>query len=989
MNFKIFINFAYLFLIFLGNSYSAIYYVSASGNDNNNGTNTSTPWKTISKVNSMMPSIVAGDQILFKRGDTFFGTLQITKAGTAGNEIVFGSYGSGSLPVLTGKKEITGWTVHSGNIYKATLTDTISHLYINNKIMTIARYPNSGYLFTDVGNNKTGFYDAALNQGSGYWVGANCKLRTVNWTYEIRTVSAYGNGNVTFGSQTVYTIGANWGYYFDNKLTLLDAANEWYQDKATGIVYFYAPGGVNPNSIIVEAVVQKNIIQTSGNPNYLQFKYLKISGAREIGLEISLGNNHLIQGCYFNQTGSYGVKMNGLNNVVDGNTFEDNLNTAFSGVNTNGIIKNNTVNRTGLIAGYGATTFGYNAFETNICPGTIIEYNNIDSSGYNGISVARSSIVRYNIIDYSCLVLNDGAGIDITDCDTLKVLNNIVSNTIGNFQTSGIPNSYSCGIYVNGALMKNTTIQGNTCYANRYMGILVDHKNTPSNNIIIDNVCYNNFVSQILFTDYSAVNYVPSYNTNIKRNVFYSLSAQQTCMEQRVKTSPNFSDYGNFDSNYYCNPYSDYVIRRTNSYSTYTTNVYTFPYYKTTFNEDPNSKASLFTFSQYGITDSLSGNLISNSRFATNLTPWYTWPYGSTIAWVTHPLLDTGAMRIRWTGQGNSQSLTLSPRYSIVKGQYYLVNISAVGNHSGTFNLWGRSSLDNSLETFPQKFFSYENYRMDYHFTFKADTTDPQAYLSVGMILPDTLVYVDNVKVYWVNIDKIDSTKKSKLFINPNNYQNNISLGGIAYKDLDGNPVSGGSVSLQPYSSKILIDDDFVPSRHLQLKVLTEGLYDAASDKMIEDSCEVFLRGQSSPYSIVDAAQTKLDSNGNGGFTFLNAVNSTNYYIVVKHRNSLETWSKLTSQFSNDQLTYDFTTSAAKAYGDNMKQKGSRFCVYSGEVNNDGVIDVADMVQIYNQLLLFTQGYVTEDIDGDNFVDVSDLNIAHSNSLGGVGIIKP
>lgn len=42
---------------------STVYYVSASGNDSNNGTDQSTPWQTISKVNSMMASVNAGDQI--------------------------------------------------------------------------------------------------------------------------------------------------------------------------------------------------------------------------------------------------------------------------------------------------------------------------------------------------------------------------------------------------------------------------------------------------------------------------------------------------------------------------------------------------------------------------------------------------------------------------------------------------------------------------------------------------------------------------------------------------------------------------------------------------------------------------------------------------------------------------------------------------------------------------------------------------------------
>ena len=127
-------------------SNAAVYYIASNGNDSNNGLTELTPWRTIAKVNSVMPSITAGSQILFKRGDTFYGGIVATKSGTSGNEIIFGSYGSGNIPVISGIKNITGWTNYSGNIYSANFTDTVSHLYINEKLMTIARYPNSGFL---------------------------------------------------------------------------------------------------------------------------------------------------------------------------------------------------------------------------------------------------------------------------------------------------------------------------------------------------------------------------------------------------------------------------------------------------------------------------------------------------------------------------------------------------------------------------------------------------------------------------------------------------------------------------------------------------------------------------------------------------------------------------------------------------------------------------------------------------------------------------
>lgn len=54
---------AVFFLVLFSNAFSTVYYVSASGNDSNSGTDQSAPWQTITKVNSIMASVNAGDQI--------------------------------------------------------------------------------------------------------------------------------------------------------------------------------------------------------------------------------------------------------------------------------------------------------------------------------------------------------------------------------------------------------------------------------------------------------------------------------------------------------------------------------------------------------------------------------------------------------------------------------------------------------------------------------------------------------------------------------------------------------------------------------------------------------------------------------------------------------------------------------------------------------------------------------------------------------------
>ncbi|HLL42111.1 MAG TPA: hypothetical protein VK369_03185, partial [Segetibacter sp.] len=65
-----------LLVCFLQTASASTYYFSTlSGNDSRTSSeakSSSTPWKTIGKLNSFFSSLQPGDQVLFKRGETFY-----------------------------------------------------------------------------------------------------------------------------------------------------------------------------------------------------------------------------------------------------------------------------------------------------------------------------------------------------------------------------------------------------------------------------------------------------------------------------------------------------------------------------------------------------------------------------------------------------------------------------------------------------------------------------------------------------------------------------------------------------------------------------------------------------------------------------------------------------------------------------------------------------------------------------------------------------
>jgi hypothetical protein len=178
----------------------------------------------------------------------------------------------------------------------------------------------------------------------------------------------------------------------------------------------------------------------------------------------------------------------------------------------------------------------------------------------------------------------------------------------------------------------------------------------------------------------------------------------------------------------------------------------------------------------------------------------------------------------------------------------------------------------------------------------------------------------------------------------------------------------------------------------LNLTMFIEGFYDAGSGNMISDTITVYIRNSSAPYAIIDSSKAFVSSTGIGTFRFLNAVNGVNYYLHLKHRNSIETWSNSTQMFTADNLYYNFTSASAQAFGDNQNLVDSspvRYAIFSGDVNQDGTIDAGDLSQVENDASNSISGYVSSDLTGDDFADAADLSIVENNVALGVSVITP
>jgi hypothetical protein len=163
----------------------------------------------------------------------------------------------------------------------------------------------------------------------------------------------------------------------------------------------------------------------------------------------------------------------------------------------------------------------------------------------------------------------------------------------------------------------------------------------------------------------------------------------------------------------------------------------------------------------------------------------------------------------------------------------------------------------------------------------------------------------------------------------------------------------------------------------------------------VVDWIMVELRSTTPNYSLISrragflkADGSIVDLDGTSALRFSN-LNSDNYYIVIKYLNTIETWSKDGGEsFNNSIISYDFTSSQSQAYGNNLVLKESKWCIYSGDSNQDGYIDKTDNLIIDYDNNNFTYHSIN-DLNGDGMVDLSDLIISDRNLNNHISRIIP
>ena len=517
---------------------SAHYFVSKNGSDSGDGSE-SNPYKTIQKAASVMS---AGDTCFIDSG-VYRETVIPKNEGEKGAPITFTAKEGADVTVSGTDTANLTWSLYKDGIYKTSINlfrDSENQIFVNGEMAKVARYPNNtSDNFIAVGEKLTAatagdtFATSAEINGKDF-TGAEIAIEgTSHYLYYSSTVTSHQGNKVVFNK-----LDSGWDspttnsyFYFYNKLSLLDAENEYFYDGST--LYYKPKAGVDLSKATVEFSARSQAFNVE-NRSYITVDGITIFGARPVTNDgsdhFTLSNNKILYYYHTTKTRHYpwqawffGVELWGDYSKVE------NCEIAYGaegGVEVHGdncSVVNNYIHDINYINSNAAAVENYN------CDFTLVSHNTIDNVARSGIILACANMrVCYNEITNCAINTQDVSSIGSYKTDamgTVEVDHNIVhdTNSVAYYLDNGSLNyivHHNLCYNIQSAMIMNNPSYGNKIYNNT---LICDN---PINTGNLENPYDNNsFVGAVWHGDQFYNNILPSvfYGEGVMcaNNLFY------------------------------------------------------------------------------------------------------------------------------------------------------------------------------------------------------------------------------------------------------------------------------------------------------------------------------------------------------------------------------------------------------------------------------------------------------------------------------------
>ena len=793
------------------------YYLSNAGNDQNNGTNAATPWRSLKRLTDAMPVMQPGDSIFLERGSIFAGELRIPISGTPEHKIYFGAYGSGPKPVITGSIELKNWTGGAKNIWVAECPECQNkpgNLFLDKVFQPLGRYPNNGYRPLRCPSNcQTALSDNSLNFADGYWDNAEVVVRSSRWTLDNLPVLSYQNKTFIFLTPPSYSLPNGNGYFVQGHLSTLDKNGEWFFDKATKKVYLYLNPGTKPNEHNIEiSLIDAGLNMENANNVIIEnlfFRYQRVVGAR-----IKNSGNILFQNNDIAYSANNGLEVIACDNPsLKNNRIADSNNNGVEWRdNVGGVFMQNSVKRTGLHAGRGASGNGtYIALTVNanspVMGENLFQYNTIDSTGYLGIDFRTGRThIKNNLISNFCMIKDDGAGVYTWNNSSgdNRIEGNIILRGIGAGAGTANPDQlYVSGIYVDDR-SSDVLINNNTVAYCPTAGIYIHNakqltvfRNTLFGN---GNPVANKESGQLLIKLDAIVPLLgnTALDLNVSENKIAATAEGDHCIYLRAEKKEDLNSLGSFDQNQYSAPGANQVIAKFYPQHDLCESLeeLNFAEWQRVTEYD---KSSVFKAVPFQDVKPVRENLIRNSRMTNNTEGWVVWPDQMSIVHDTQQGVDGPSLKVQFAG-GHAEALLYHAGIEFSRNKQYRLSFSA------------KSTKESKIEFVPlmagapwealgdSRCFSIDTGYKTFTCLFKPSRSNKESRVNFKSNAP---FWIDNVTLYEVSAPSEQSGQMLRLLYNPVENPQSVSVNG-KYDDLQGNPVIN-PVVLPGYGSMILL----------------------------------------------------------------------------------------------------------------------------------------------------------------------------------------
>ncbi|GAA0586866.1 RICIN domain-containing protein [Paractinoplanes ferrugineus] len=205
-------------------------------------------------------------------------SLGAADSGTGGYRVIWQA-APGATPVLSGGRQVTGWSVYdsANNVYAAAVPAGADsrQLYVDG---TLAPRAAIGINRSDVRFTTTGMtiVNSALNylatlpaqnrielESQNSFTDRFAPVQSISGTTITMQQPAWNNNN--WGYDTLASPFAGGGLQLQNSYSFLKKAGQWYLDPQAGQLYYKAPAGWNPASHDVELPRLSSLLQVSGS----------------------------------------------------------------------------------------------------------------------------------------------------------------------------------------------------------------------------------------------------------------------------------------------------------------------------------------------------------------------------------------------------------------------------------------------------------------------------------------------------------------------------------------------------------------------------------------------------------------------------------------------------------------------------------------------------------------------------------------------------